>query len=209
MKQVLWNIDAMGWFEPIEHMAQYGKLFAWSGNNAVRPNLKFAIDSFANMGFEVFAVSSKNENYLNACVKEAGIEQKVKLAANLPELDLMTDYSKVLDIAGQEALVIGERVGNQPMNPGAIFIHDHKPFKKDAMIDCMAAKKLCEIGNDNLILGYNQLFFSNINKNPMFAGEDIFIDGIDFYGLKLELGLRKNGCHTISTILVDENVSTK
>lgn len=209
MRRILWNIDAIGWFEPIEHQLQYGGPFQWSGKTVIRPNIQNAIDSLIKIGFEVYAVSSKNESYLQECVKAAGIELKVKLGADLPEKNLLTDYSSLLEMTDQHTLIIGNRPGNQPMNSGAVFVYDYKPSKKDAMIDYLVAKKLFEVGNDNVMLGYNKIFFSNISKDSILIRDEVFIDGVDFYGLKLEMGIRKEGCHSIPTIIIDESVSLK
>lgn len=208
MRRIFWNIDAMGWFESIEHELQYGKQFQWSGTTIIRPNLKNAIDSFVNMGFEVYAVSSKDESYLKECVKAAGIELKVQLAANLPEKNMMTDYSSLMDPTGWESLVIGSRPRDQPMKSNIVFLYDCKSFKKDAMINFKTVQKLYVTGHDSFILGYNLIFLEN-NKDPLFAMDEIFLESVDFYGTKLEMGLRKQGCHTIPTIFIDENITIK
>ena len=208
MRRILWNIDAMGWFELVDHLIQYGKLFEWSDNISVRSNLKNTIDSFLGMGFEVYAVSSKSELYLKECVKVAGIDLKVQLAANLPEKNMMTDYSGIMDPTGWESLVIGSRPSHQPMKSGIVFLYDYKPFKKNAMINLNIVKKLDITGNGSFIFGYNNLFFGS-DKEPRVAGNELFFEDIDFYGPKLEMVLRTRGCHTIPTIFIDENITIK
>lgn len=196
MKLFLWNIDAMGWFEPVSHILEYGKLLQASGNVFIRPNLDKSIENLTKLGYEVVAVTSKTEDYAKECMRLMNLE--LKLVCNLQENALSTDYSPAIKDYAGNAAVAGSRPKHQPISCFELFIHHHKPYKKDAMIEYKIIQKLEEEGG--LFNGFSRLFLGNAANSEYWNGT-ILVKDVNFNEMKLDLEQRL----TISTVMVDEN----
>ena|SRR3989344_2444001 len=206
MKQLLWNIDAMGWFERIEHLLE-DKIYQWSGECIVRDNLSKTIDLFLNNGYNVSAISSKGEDYAFECMKFLHLENKTNIYSNLWEKNLMTDYCTIASPI-DELIVIGSRQGHMPMSIHGIFLHDFKPWKKDAMNLYNLVKKLEIEGAGNAMLGFTKLFMDNFDKIETYQ-QDFIIPDMDLDGINASLEIRQRGCYSVPTLFIEENVDKK
>ena len=209
MKHILWNIEAMGWFERISHLLEFKKVFRWSGECMVRNNLAESIDALADAGYNITAVSSKNEDYALECLKFMKLENKLSFVSDLWESNMATDYSSAIRPEDEEIIVIGTRPGHIPTSNRMLFVHNHNAIRKDAKIDHLIIKKLEEEGHGSPILGFSRMFFDNFTNNPDFIKDDIIINGIDFYGLSLNIELRSQGGYLVSTVMVEDNAGEK
>lgn len=207
MKQILWNIDAMGWFERVSHLIEYNKTFQWSGENVIKPNLDETIDAFANNGYEVTAVSSKSEEYVKECLKIMKLENRINYVAELWEKNILTDYSRAIGL-DDDVIVIGARSGHEPMSIRTIFIHDFNSIKKNAMINYIIAQKLEKEGDGDVKAGFSKLFFGNFNNVEEYK-DNIVVNNVDFDGLRLGLEIRIRGSYIIPTVMVEDNVEKK
>ena len=209
MKHILWNMEAMGWFERIEHILEFNKVFQWSGECIVRNNLIESMDALANAGYNITAVSSKSEEYVLECLKFMMLENRLDFISDLQKGSVSTDYSGAIRQNDEEIIVIGTRPGHIPMSNRMLFVHDHNAIRKDAMIDYSIIKKLEEEGLGSPTLGFSRMFFENFTNNTDFIKDDIVLNEMDFYGLSLNIELRSQGGYLVSTVMVEENAGKK
>lgn len=199
MKLIFWDIDAMGWFEPVKYWLRSMPQFS-RDNLCIRPNLENAITEMNKMGYSVIATTCEGNDYAKECLSKCGLS--IPYIANIQQWHDYANYLPFIKAEHTDIAIIGSRPRQQPNSSYGLFIYDHKPHKKDAMINAVLIKTLEEIGDGKINAGFTNLLYSNeiIRYGNMELSYDIYLDG-------MKLDLQKE--NFISTIIVDEQCKIK
>lgn len=183
---VFWNIDAMGWFEPLRKLPENSPLFLRNELCIIRPGLENAINEMHKMGYLVIAATSGTGNYMVDCLWHIKMET-LPYIANIKENETYSNYLPFIKNYHKNIAIVGQRPRQQPNSSYGLFIYEPKPCGRDARIHCQILKKLGESGRKNIHAGFENLFYSNHRDIRRLDSSRQLIYEADFYGSKLDL----------------------